>query len=127
MLYEVITKRADMDPALVAIAEDGTTTPMVRYMHACDARAAISETMARFHREYDVLVTPMLPITAFAAGSNVPDDGEDWVCWTPFTFPFNMTQQPTASVPCGFGADGLPVGLHVVAAKYRDDLVMQVS
>lgn len=119
--------RGGMDPALVAIAEDGATAPMVRYMQALEIRAAIAETMARFHRDHDVLVTPMLPLTAFAAGRNVPDDGGDWVCWTPFTFPFNMTQQPAASVPCGFGADGLPVGLHVVAAKWRDDLVMRVA
>ncbi len=120
-------ERARMDPALVKIAEDGAATPMVRYMQALDVRAAVAETMALFHRDHDVLVTPMLPLTAFAAGRNVPDDGEDWVCWTPFTYPFNMTQQPAASVPCGFGDDGLPVGLHVVAAKWRDDLVMRVS
>lgn len=116
-----------MDPELVRIAEDGMATPMVRYMLAQDTRAALAERMARFHRDYDVLVTPMLPLTAFAAGRNVPDDADDWVTWTPFTFPFNMTQQPTASVPCGFGDDGLPVGLHVVAAKWRDDLAMRVS
>lgn len=120
-------QRGGMDPALVAIAEDGARTPMVRYMQAMDTRAAISETMARFHRDYDLLVTPMLPLTAFAAGRNVPDDGEDWVCWTPFSFPFNMTQQPAASVPCGFGDDGLPVGLQIVAAKWRDDLVMRAA
>jgi aspartyl-tRNA(Asn)/glutamyl-tRNA(Gln) amidotransferase subunit A len=47
--------------------------------------------------------------------------------WTPFTFPFNLSQQPAASIPCGFTRAGLPVGLQVVAAKYRDDLVLRVA
>lgn len=119
-------KRAEVDPGLLAIAENGRTTSLVRYMHACDERAALGETMGRFHQTYDLLVTPMLPITAFAAGRNTPEGGTgDWVSWTPFSFPFNMTQQPAASVPCGLADDGLPVGLHVVAAKFNDALVMR--
>ncbi|MBN2751136.1 MAG: amidase [Rhodospirillaceae bacterium] len=121
-------QREAVDPGLLAIAEQGREIPIVRYMQAMDARAVLGEAMARFHEHFDVLVTPMLPITAFAAGQNAPegDKNGDWVAWTPFTFPFNLTQQPAASVPCGLADDGLPVGLHVVAAKFRDDLVMQV-
>ena len=46
---------------------------------------------------------PTLPITAFEAGVEVPPGWprERWTSWTPFTYPFNMTQQPAASVPCG--------------------------
>ena len=47
--------------------------------------------------------------------------------WTPFSYPFNLTQQPAASIPCGFTSSGLPVGLHIVAAKYRDDLVLRAA
>jgi aspartyl-tRNA(Asn)/glutamyl-tRNA(Gln) amidotransferase subunit A len=49
------------------------------------------------------------------------------VPWTPFSFPFNLTQQPAASIPCGFTVQGLPVGLQIVGAKYRDDLVLRVA
>ncbi len=49
-----------------------------------------------------------------------------WTGWTPFTYPFNMTQQPAASVPVGL-ADGLPVGLQLVAARHRDDLVLRAA
>ncbi len=120
-------QREKVDPGLRAIAEQGRGLPIVSYMHAMDARAALGELMGKFHRTYDLLVTPMLPITAFAAGRNAPagDKDGDWVAWTPFTFPFNMTQQPAASLPCGFADDGLPVGLHVVAAKFEDALVMR--
>ena len=68
--------------------------------------------MRQFMEKYDLLVTPTLPIPAFEAGKLSPvDDGTGkWVNWTPFSYPFNLTQQPAASVPCGFTKAGLPVG-----------------
>lgn len=123
------TKRAGMDPGLLAIAEAGTGIDILDYMKACDERAALGETMAAFHRRYDLLATPSLPLGAFEAGRNAPagDPNGNWVGWTPFTYPFNMTQQPAASVPCGFLPDGLPVGLQLVGGKFRDPLVMRAS
>ena len=46
----------------------------------------------------------------------MPEGSEDprWTGWTPFTYPFNLTQQPAATVPCGFTAAGLPAGLQIV-------------
>ena len=78
---------------------------------------------------FDVLVTPTLPITAFEAGKLQPDDPDDkgkWVNWTPFTYPFNLTQQPAASVPCGLTTAGLPVGLQVVGRMFEDKTVLRV-
>ena len=73
--------------------------------------------------EYDLLLTPTLPLTAFAAGADrpeqVPASGGANLDWTPFTYPFNLTGQPAATVPCGF-VDGLPVGLQIVG-HWRDD------
>jgi Asp-tRNAAsn/Glu-tRNAGln amidotransferase A subunit and related amidases len=118
-----------MDPGLVAIGEQGQSISAVAYLKATEARSVLAETMARFHQHYDVLLTPALPITAFEAGRNNPvgDPNGNWVSWTPFTYPFNMTQQPASSVPCGFDAQGLPVGISVVAAKYDDLTAMRVS
>ena len=68
-----------------------------------------------------------MPITAFDAGKLSPADTDGtgkWVNWTPFTYPFNLTQQPAASVPCGFTADGLPAGLHVVGRMFYDQTVL---
>ena len=77
--------------------------------------------MSRFHAEWDLLVTPTLPIPAFTAGRNVPEGWPDehWQSWTPFTYPFNLTQQPAATVPCGLTAAGLPIGLQIVGAAPR--------
>ena len=67
--------------------------------------------MSRFHEQWDLLLTPTLPIAAFEAGREVPEGADDprWPGWTPFTYPFNLTQQPAATVPCGFTAGG-PAG-----------------
>ncbi len=51
----------------------------------------------------------------------------EWTEWSPFTYPFNMTGQPVASVPCGFDRDGLPIGMQLIAPWFRDDLVLAVS
>ena len=79
--------------------------------------------MRQFMEKYDLLVTPSLPIPAFAVGRLTPDDHDGmgkWVNWTPFTYPFNLTQQPAASVPCGFTASGLPAGLHIVGRMFDE-------
>jgi aspartyl-tRNA(Asn)/glutamyl-tRNA(Gln) amidotransferase subunit A len=51
----------------------------------------------------------------------------EWLDWSPFHFPFNFTQQPAAAVPCGFTADGLPIGLQIVGARYADALVLRAA
>jgi aspartyl-tRNA(Asn)/glutamyl-tRNA(Gln) amidotransferase subunit A len=49
------------------------------------------------------------------------------VNWTPFSYPFNLTQQPAASVPCGFTAQGLPAELHVIGRMFDDSTVLRVA
>ncbi|WP_232823881.1 amidase [Salinicola sp. CPA57] len=118
-----------LDPGLRAIAEHGKTLSLTDYLTAREQRSALVAQMADFHRHYDLLVTPTLPLSAFAAGHEVPpgSDYVDWVDWTPFSYPFNLTQQPAASLPCGLDDAGLPVGLHLVGPRYRDDIVMAVA
>ena len=50
-----------------------------------------------------------------------------WTDWTPFTYPFNLTQQPAATIPCGFTKQGLPVGLQIVGPRYADALVLRAA
>jgi aspartyl-tRNA(Asn)/glutamyl-tRNA(Gln) amidotransferase subunit A len=130
ILANLPAERRDLvDPGLRAIAEEGARIGAVEYLRAVDDRVALGEGMAAFHRTWDVLVTPSVPITAFPLGDNVPPGSglAHWMEWTPFTYPFNLTQQPAASVPCGFGEDGLPVGLQVVAARFDDHTVLRVA
>ncbi|WP_027854629.1 amidase [Marinobacterium litorale] len=118
------SQRDLLDPGFRAIGEQGMKIDIVDYMKAADARAALGVKMGEFHQRYDLLVTPTLPITAFEAGRDTAVDTQAyWMDWTPFSYPFNLTQQPAATLPCGL-VDGLPVGLHLVGDKGRDDLVL---
>jgi aspartyl-tRNA(Asn)/glutamyl-tRNA(Gln) amidotransferase subunit A len=121
-------EREQMDPALVAIAEQCERASALDYLGAMAVRNDLGTRMGEFHTRYDLLLTPTLPIPAFEAGVEAPAGWprERWTSWTPFTYPFNMTQQPAASVPCGF-ADGLPVGLQIVGPRHADNRVLAAA
>ncbi len=89
---------------------------------------AMAVAMSRFHETYDLLITPQVPLEAFAAGVDTPleKDGA-WLDWSPFTYPFNMTMQPAAAVPIGLGANGLPVSLQIVGRRFEDNLVLRAA
>lgn len=122
-------KRHLLDPGFNFIADEGEAIGHMDYVDALNARAALGHHMSVFHQDYDLLITPTLPIPAFEAGRIAPggNDRSNWMDWTPFSYPFNLTQQPAASIPCGFTSSGLPVGLQIVAAKYREDLVLRAA
>ncbi|MER5974137.1 amidase [Streptomyces sp. NPDC002055] len=122
-------ERALLDPGLREVCERGAEYSALDYLAAVDERMALGVAMGRFHERYDLLVTPTLPITAFEAGSEVPRGSglSRWTGWTPFTYPFNLTQQPAASVPCGRDRDGLPIGVQLVAARHGDALVLRAA
>ncbi|TQJ88400.1 amidase [Streptomyces sp. SLBN-31] len=122
-------QRESLDPGLREICATGARFSALDYLAAVDVRMELGRRMGRFHESYDLLVTPTLPITAFEAGAEVPKGSghRRWTGWTPFTYPFNMTQQPAATLPVGTDADGLPIGLQLVAARHRDDLVLRAA
>ena len=122
-------QRKSLDPGLREIRAAGARLTALDYLAAVDVRMELGRRMGRFHDSYDLLVTPTLPITAFEAGAEVPKGWghRRWTGWTPFTYPFNLTQQPAATVPVGSDGDGLPIGLQLVAARHRDDLVLRAA
>ena len=123
------TQRAEVDPGLVAVAEKGAATPIRAYYDAMAFRADLGIRMGRFHETYDLLATPSLAVPAFAAGHEGPHPRPhgSWPDWTPFTYPFNMTGQPAASIPCGFTTEGLPVGLQLVGRRHDDATVLRAA
>jgi aspartyl-tRNA(Asn)/glutamyl-tRNA(Gln) amidotransferase subunit A len=123
------SQKAVMDPGLIEVAEQGARIGMLDLLDAAQKRGALGIQMNRFHEKYDLLLTPALPLTAFDAGREVADVMKEkrWTEWTPFTYPFNLTQQPAASVPCGFTFGGLPIGLQLVGAKYADHIVLRAA
>ena len=118
-----------VDPGLRRVAAAGATHSASDYLDAMAVRMHLGALMGRFHQTYDVLLTPTLPLTAFRGGRDVPEGwpSPDWASWTPYTYPFNMTQQPALSVPCGFSSAGLPIGLQVVGPRHADALVLRVG
>ncbi|MDH3453343.1 MAG: amidase family protein, partial [Gammaproteobacteria bacterium] len=122
-------QRAKLDPGLAQLIGVGESWGLLDYFRSVDQRAALGQHMNRFHEHFDLLITPTLPITAFAAGEQLSDPlaQEFWFDWTPFSYPFNLTQQPAASIPCGFTAAGLPVGLQIVGPRYGDGIVLRAS
>jgi aspartyl-tRNA(Asn)/glutamyl-tRNA(Gln) amidotransferase subunit A len=122
-------QRAELDPGLREVCEDGANRSALDYLAAVDVRMALGKAMGRFHETYDLLVTPTMPGTAFGTGREVPEGSahKRWTSWTPFTYPFNMTQQPAASVPCGVDGSGLPMGVQIVGARHSDSLVLRAA
>ncbi|MFE2097144.1 amidase [Streptomyces sp. NPDC059468] len=122
-------RRQLLDPGLREICAQGARYSALDYLAAVDVRMDLGRRTGGFHERYDLLVTPTLPITAFEADEEVPRGSglRRWTGWTPFTYPFNLTQQPAATVPVGADGDGLPVGMQIVAARHRDDLVLRAS
>lgn len=122
-------QRELLDPGLREIVEAGARYSALDYLAAVDTRMALGRRMGRFHTSYDLLVTPTLPITAFEAGAEAPAGSPHhrWTGWTPFSYPFNLTQQPAATVPCGADGDGLPIGVQLVGARHADGLVLRAA
>ncbi len=122
-------QRARMDPGLQEIAGQGEAVSLMDYLSAVQERGELGARMRRFHERFDLLLTPTLPLAAFAAGAERPDPDRQprWINWAPFSNPFNLSQQPAASVPCGLTAAGLPVGLQIVGPMHADHLVLRAA
>lgn len=99
------------------------------YLDATAVRMDLGVRMGAFHERFDLLLTPTMPVLAFDKNLAAPQGwpSQDWTSWTPYTYPFNMTQQPAASVPCGWSRSGLPVGLQIVGPRNSDHRVMTAT
>jgi aspartyl-tRNA(Asn)/glutamyl-tRNA(Gln) amidotransferase subunit A len=121
--------RARLDPGLAEIVDAGGRYSAIDYLSAMAVRNELGTRMGAFHQDDPLRLPPTMPIAAFAGGVEVPPgwDGRRWTSWTPFTYPFNMTQQPAVSVPCGFTSDGLPIGLQIVGPRHADAAVLAAA
>ena len=92
-------------------------------------RGALGSQMRQFMQRFDLLVTPSVAVPAFEArpAGHTPMDPVAMLGWTPFSYPFNLTQQPASTVPCGLTTGGLPIGLQFVGPMFGDALVLRAS
>jgi aspartyl-tRNA(Asn)/glutamyl-tRNA(Gln) amidotransferase subunit A len=125
-----VERRAEMDTGFLKIAERGRAYTVADYLAAYTARAELHNAMLAFHQRYDLLLTPAMPVTALKVGREMPESGafgDDWLNWSPYTYPLNLTQQPAASVPCGLASNGLPMGAQVVGRLGADAVVLRAA
>jgi aspartyl-tRNA(Asn)/glutamyl-tRNA(Gln) amidotransferase subunit A len=119
-------QQAATDPDFAAQAELGSRLTLLDLQHLHQRRGALGSLMRQFMQRHDLIATPTLPGPAFEArpAGTVPMDAQAMLGWTPFSYPFNLTQQPACTLPCGFTADGLPIGLQLVGPMFGDTRVL---
>ncbi len=122
-------QQALTDPDFRAEAELGAQLSALQIQQLNQRRGVLGSHMRQFMQRYDLLVTPSVAVPAFearAAGA-VPMNPASMLGWTPFSYPFNLTQQPAISVPCGLTRAGLPMGLQIVGPMFGDALVLRAA
>ncbi|MCC7366637.1 MAG: amidase [Dehalococcoidia bacterium] len=124
-------QRELLEPGYLRMSEAGRQFSAVDVANALQARHRVNRTVNRFLEEYTLLLTPTVAAPPFAAEGPPPmviagrDVGP--AGFIPFTYPFNLTGHPAASLPAGVDGDGMPVGLQVVAPRFADALLLAVS
>ncbi len=84
-------------------------------------RAALGQALRQFFDRFDLLLSPTMPVPAAYADPREDElpNPNNYTSWTPYTSPFNLTKNPSCSIPCGF-VDGLPIGLMITGPLYED-------
>ena len=118
-----------LDPAVAEMLSGALDRTLEEYWTQVFNRYRFREEMRQFMERYDLLVSPVLPVPAFDVGLNVPPQIPDAnvISWVRYTYPFNLTGQPGASLPVGFTGEGLPVGLQLISKTIRETDIFRVS
>ncbi len=117
------------DPDFAAEAELGSRLSNLDVQRLNLRRGELGSRMRQFMERFDLLVTPSVAVPAFEArpAGHTPLTPEAMLGWTPFSYPFNLTQQPACTIPCGLTSDGLPIGLQLVGPMFADALVLRAA
>jgi aspartyl-tRNA(Asn)/glutamyl-tRNA(Gln) amidotransferase subunit A len=123
--------RERMDPGLVTCIEEGLSLSVVDYIQARARKMEAWDAMRGTFEAYHLMVMPTVSVTALPVGrinpAHWPQHPWNWIGWAGFSYPFNFTGQPAATVPAGFSTSGLPVGLQIVGRRFADLTVLQAA
>ena len=122
-------QQAVTDPDFKAQAELGAQLD-TNAIHALNQRRGVlGSHLRQFMQRFDLILTPSTAVTAFKAlpAGHSPMDAQAMLGWTPFSYPFNLSQQPAISLPCGLSSQGLPMGVQLVGPMFGDALVLQAA
>jgi aspartyl-tRNA(Asn)/glutamyl-tRNA(Gln) amidotransferase subunit A len=117
------------DPDFRAQAALGAQLSALQVQQLNQRRGVLGSHMRQFMQRFDLLVTPAVAVPAFEArpAGTAPMTPESMLGWTPFSYPFNLTQQPAITVPCGLTRARLPIGLQIVGPMFGDALVLRAA
>jgi aspartyl-tRNA(Asn)/glutamyl-tRNA(Gln) amidotransferase subunit A len=123
------TQRELLDPAVADVLAPALAQEMRDYYTKVFERYALREKLRSFFERYDILLSPVVPVTSLDAGVNVPPSLPDrnLVSWVFYTYPFNLTGQPAGCICAGIASDGMPVGLQIVGRSHAEDDVVRVA
>jgi aspartyl-tRNA(Asn)/glutamyl-tRNA(Gln) amidotransferase subunit A len=118
-----------LDPAVAQVLQAALSQGMRDYYATVFERYALREKLRLFFDRYDILISPVLPISSLPVGKNIPDSLPDrnLISWVFYTYPFNLTGQPAAAVCAGLAPDAMPVGLQIVGRAYCEDDVVRAA
>jgi aspartyl-tRNA(Asn)/glutamyl-tRNA(Gln) amidotransferase subunit A len=124
-------RMALLDPGLIDTVRRGMMISAAVARQAELERVRLMQAFIAFFNDYDLLLTPCVPVAPFTAGHgiNTPDTKAypEWYDWTPYTWVFNAAKLPAASCPWGLDAAGLPQAVQLAATHFREDLVLRAS
>ncbi len=118
-----------LEPEMLEFTRNGASLSAHDYLAANVERDRLSVQLEEFFTRHDMLITPSLAVPAFLHGQRprtIAGRAVSGMDWLSFTYPFNLTGHPAASIPCGWTAGGLPVGLQVVGPRFADLAVLEV-
>ena len=132
---EFHTRLKDLSPDLIATIRLGLDNNPISIGKANEQRKQIYEVFYQYFKNYDILIIPTTPCPAFKpeyleSGTNYPiinNKALSIISWVSFTYPFNMSGLPAASIPSGWNNSGLPIGMQIVGSRFDEKTVLQVS
>ena len=118
-----------LDPAVLQVLQAAVAQDLRTYYESVFRRYEFREKVRLMMEPYDLLVSPTLPVASLDVGVDVPPSLAERtiVSWATFTYPFNLTGQPAASVPIGVTAEGYPVGLQLVAKATEEATILRIA
>ncbi|TET57450.1 MAG: amidase [Promethearchaeota archaeon] len=124
-----------ISPDLISEITYGLSLSILDIGKAMVIRKEVCEVFYKYFKDFDILITPTTPIPAFKIemgkrGTIFPiikGKALNITSWMSYTYPFNMTGLPAASIPCGWTKEGLPIGMQIIGRRYDEKTVLQVS
>ncbi len=121
-------RRSKILPYIYAWAEGGASISGVDAVRGFNQTFEMRKSCGRLFTTVDAVISPTNPIISYpaewASPTNDPARPFEHIC---FTVPWNMSEQPAASINCGFSRSGIPIGLQIVGPRFGDMLVLRLS